>query len=69
MKPIALKYMFLLLSRSTIAFLVTLLGFVAYVNEPSAGISSLFVKSIGGESCAEPKMKGIKEWSSSPQTP
>lgn len=67
MNPIAEKYRFVFRSLSTILVFTTSLGSGAFDNEPSSGVRSVLV--IAGASCAEPKIYGMKEWSSSPQTP
>lgn len=59
--------MFVFRSRSMVIVFVTSPDFGAFGAEPSEGISAGV--EIAGESCAEPKMYGRKEWSSKPQTP
>ena len=63
----AAKYIFVLRSRSTAVFFVTSLGRGASGIEPSCGISE--GEETAGESCADPKMYEMKEWSSRPHTP
>jgi hypothetical protein len=59
MKPMALKYMFLPLSRCTAAALATSAGFGAFGSEPSVATSAGV--DIGGENCALPKMYDTNE--------
>ena len=67
MNPTAEKYMFVSLSRATMLALVTSPGSGELGRDPSVGVMS--DSEIAGDSWADPKMYGTKEWSSRPQTP
>jgi len=67
MKPMAEKYMFCDRCCSTKFRLAMRSGLGAPWREPSVG--NVAPIRVGGQYCAEPKIYGKKEWSSSPQTP
>lgn len=67
MNPTAEKYRFVIRSLATMFALATPLGSGASGKDPSSGTRS--DSDIAGASWAEPKMYGMKEWSSRPQTP